>query len=205
MAPGITEDRQPPSYSLEESQAWRPVQPNILVTGTPGVGKTTLSRQLAQDLGLRHIEVGAFARERNLLADHDAAHEAFYMHEDAVLDELEPNMANGSILLDHHSCNWYPERWIQMVVCLTASTEELYDRLEQRGYSSQKLNENMQAEIMQVVLEEATSSYPRARVLTLQNDTDEQMNTNIREIKNAWRLLLQTFQSRTRPPAVNVH
>jgi broad-specificity NMP kinase len=30
---------------------------NILVTGTPGTGKTTFSKQLADKLGFRHIEV----------------------------------------------------------------------------------------------------------------------------------------------------
>ncbi|KAI0564977.1 adenylate kinase [Gracilaria domingensis] len=195
MSPGLSRKADESANGLEESREWRPVRPNMVVTGTPGVGKTTISRELAQELGMRHIEVGAFARERNLLADHDALHEAFYMHEDAVLDELEPLMANGGIILDHHSCDWYPERWVQMVVCLRASTEALYDRLEARRYSRQKLDENMQAEIMQVVLDEAISSYPRVPVIELRNDTEEQMLTNINELKRVWRPILRRYQT----------
>lgn len=196
MTPGVTQNSGDPAHESNQHQEWRPLRPNMIITGTPGVGKSSFSTELARELGLRHIEVGAFARERNLLADHDPSHDAFYMHEDAVLDELEPLMADGGIILDHHSCDWYPERWIQMVICLRARTEALYDRLEQRGYSPQKLNENMQAEIMQVVFEEAVNSYPRIPVLQLQNDNEEQKQRNVIEVKRLWRSLVRRFENR---------
>ncbi|PXF48671.1 Adenylate kinase isoenzyme 6 [Gracilariopsis chorda] len=195
MAPGVTQKSGDSAQESSEPQEWRPIRPNMVITGTPGVGKTSFSTELARELGLRHIEVGVFARERNLLADHDPLRNAFYMHEDAVLDELEPLMTDGGIILDHHSCDWYPERWIQMVICLRASTEALYDRLEQRGYSSHKLNENMEAEIMQVVFEEAVNSYPNIPVLQLQNDNEEQKRRNINEVKRLWRSLVRRFEN----------
>lgn len=192
MAPGAKGPKNGASTVSPETAAdWKPLRPNILISGTPGVGKTTLAKQLADQLGLRHIEVGEFARERNLLADHDALHDAFYMHEDAVLDELEPIMSNGGVILDHHSCDWYPERWIQLAVVLRVETEVLYDRLEARGYSKQKLDENIQAEIMQVVYEEAVSSYPKLQVLELQNNDITERDRNTRHIKEKWNALTQ--------------
>lgn len=190
--------------SSEPHSQWKPLRPNVLITGTPGVGKTTLSRHLAEQLGLRHINVGDFAKERNLLADHDAQHDAFYMHEDAVLDELEPILADGGIILDHHSCDWYPERWFHIVVVLRTSTEALFDRLESRQYSKQKLDENLQAEIMQVVLEEAVESYPRIKVMELKNDSEQQKELNIRSISQAWRHLTRHWMNpSSTSPALN--
>lgn len=40
--------------------------PNILLTRAPGDGKTTLGRELASRLGLKHINVGDFARGEQL-------------------------------------------------------------------------------------------------------------------------------------------
>jgi broad-specificity NMP kinase len=37
-------------------------QPNILVTGTPGTGKTTFAELLAEELGFRNVNVGALVR-----------------------------------------------------------------------------------------------------------------------------------------------
>lgn len=180
------------SENTEPAETWTPTRPNILLTGTPGVGKTTLARELSERLGLRHVDVGQFARDRDLYAEFDEVHDCFYMHEDAVLDDLEPIMKEGAVILDHHSCDWYPERWIQLAIVLSATTQVLYDRLEARNYSRQKLQQNVEAEIMQVVYEEAVTSYPQLPVLHLQNDTDHDLQTNITSITRAWNSLTQS-------------
>lgn len=170
----------------ENPPQWRPLRPNILVTGTPGTGKTSFSQQLSMELGLRHIDVGEFAKERNLLGEHDAVLDFHYMDEDGVLDALEPIMTDGGVILDHHSCDWFPERWIQIVVVLRASTEALYDRLEARQYPKAKLDGNMQAEIMQVSRDEAVESYPKAIFLELENSAEENRAPNTAQLKRVW-------------------
>ncbi len=37
--------------------------PNIIVTGTPGVGKTTHAEQLARSLGFKHISVNQIVKD----------------------------------------------------------------------------------------------------------------------------------------------
>lgn len=172
-------------------EQWQPLRPNVLITGTPGVGKSTLCEQLSRELGLQHIDVGAFARERDLLAEHDTTLDAHFLHEDAVLDALEPLMYTGGIIVDHHSCDWFPQRWFQLAFVLRASTHILFDRLQERKYPPQKRDHNVQAEIMQVVLEETVNAYPQLHVAQLVNDTDADQLANITTIKAAWdRLLL---------------
>ena len=48
------------------------------------------------------------------------------------------------------SCR-FPERWFQLIVVLRCSNDVLYPRLQQRGYSDMKINENIEAEIFQVL------------------------------------------------------
>ena len=52
-----------------------------------------------------------------------------------VLDELEDQMCEGGNLLEYHSCELFPERWIDAVFVLRTDNGILYDRLEKR-YSS---------------------------------------------------------------------
>ena len=48
-----------------------------------------------------------------------------------------------------------------------------------RGYSEHKITENVDAEILQVCLDEATESYSADIVKELQSDTVEQMDDNV--------------------------
>jgi adenylate kinase len=49
-----------------------------------------------------------------------------------LLDELEPIVAEGGVILDWHSCDRYPERWPDLVVVLRCDHALLWERLEKR-------------------------------------------------------------------------
>lgn len=176
---------------------WKPGRPNILVSGTPGVGKTTICKKCAEDLGLRHIEVGAFAKERDLLAEYDEQLDTYYIHEDEVLDRLEGIMKDGGVVLDYHSVDWFPERWIQMAVVLQCRTEVLYDRLVDRGYSKQKLNNNMECEILRVIGDEVVDNYPKVPLLKLNNNDEKDMDENVKAIKKTYQALMNKSEDGT--------
>lgn len=169
---------------------WRPSDgPNLLLTGTPGVGKSTIAAELATSLGLRHVDVGAFARERDLVESYDEKLKCHILKEDAVLDALEPVMEAGAVIIDHHSCDWFPKRWFQAVVVLRTGTAALFDRLEARGYDKVKLDHNMEAEIMQVVRDEAVESYPGVPLLEIVNDRWEEKDRVVAEIRKHYKAL----------------
>jgi adenylate kinase len=87
-------------------------QPNILITGTPGTGKTTTSEMVAQATGLRHINVGDWVKEKELHSGWDEHFQSFILDEDKVCDALEDVMASGGNVVDHHGCDFFPERWV---------------------------------------------------------------------------------------------
>lgn len=57
----------------------------------------------------------------------------------------------------------------------------LYNFLS-RGYTGKKLEDNIQCEIFETLLEEAQSSYKAEIIVELQNDTEEQLHTNVETI-----------------------
>lgn len=76
-----------------------------------------------------------------------------------VNDHLEDILAEGGHVVDHHTCDFFPERWFDLVVVLQTDNTVLYDRLQKRGYSAKKVAENIECEIMHVVMEEASEAY----------------------------------------------
>lgn len=58
--------------------------PNIIVTGTPGVGKTVHCEQLAQDSGLRHLSINQVAKDRGCYETYDEELKTWIVDEDKV-------------------------------------------------------------------------------------------------------------------------
>lgn len=58
--------------------------PNVLITGTPGTGKTTLAQQVAEATGLKHVNIGDLVRQEQLHNGWDDEFECFVIDEDKV-------------------------------------------------------------------------------------------------------------------------
>lgn len=59
--------------------------PNVLVTGTPGVGKSTLCRNLADRTKFAWRDVSNIAQEHNCLDEYDPEYQCPFLNEDKVL------------------------------------------------------------------------------------------------------------------------
>ena len=164
--------------------------PNILVTGTPGTGKTTLCQSLVNAIpSMSLVDVSGAVKSNGFHEGFNQEFETYILDEDALLDFLEPLMELGNNVVDFHSCEIFPERWFDLVLVLRCSTEVLYSRLSDRMYNDKKINENMECEIMQVVLEAAKESYDEQIVQELSSDTTVDMENNVIRVKQwykAW-------------------
>ena len=118
----------------------------IALTGTPGTGKTTSAGLLPYKV----IDINALVKggmnfgtdpERGCLeADMDALAKHL-----ARLDSDETQILEGHF--SHHFADWS--------IVLRLAPSLLKSRLEARGYSSEKIRENLEAEALDVILVEA--------------------------------------------------
>eukprot|EP00392_Amoebophrya_sp_AT5.2_P008617 g8645.t1 len=173
----------------------------VFVCGTPGVGKTSFSKELAAKFpGAQHLEIsrlveqfqlttGEFDRGRNCsvfdeekVADHLSEvlfrDDAENLQEDHFQQVASTSTSSSKIfVIDFHSCCFVDlvetskeesrrkggSKPNLLPIVLRASTEQLATRLEGRGYSQEKIRENIEAEIFQVVLEEAEETFSSNR------------------------------------------
>ncbi|EON66571.1 hypothetical protein W97_05816 [Coniosporium apollinis CBS 100218] len=101
----------------------------------------------------------------------------------SLLDAIEDEVEEGGCIIDWHACDLFPKRWIDLVVVIRCNSTILYDRLTARGYAEKKLEENMDAEIMEVLLEEARESYDEEIVVELRSDNAEDIENNVERIE----------------------
>ncbi|CAG8536769.1 2919_t:CDS:2 [Funneliformis caledonium] len=167
----------------EQDASFERTNANILITGTPGTGKSTLAELVSEATGLNYINVGELVKEKGLHEGFDQEFQSYILDDDKVIDELEQVVSKGGNIIDFHSCDLFPERWFDLVLVLRTDNTILYNRLEKRGYSQKKITENIESEIFQVILEEARESYSNEIVVELQSNTIQDMESNASRIE----------------------
>ncbi|KAK5716329.1 factor activating pos9 [Elasticomyces elasticus] len=160
-------------------------EPNIIITGTPGVGKTTHCQELAQRTGLHHLDINEVVKKHNIgeaSEDPDDPNTKI-VDEDRLLDCIENELEDGGQIIDWHACDLFPPSQIDLVCVVRCDNKLLYDRLKKRGYGEKKLQENMDCEIMEVLLSEAREAYDENIVVELKSESTEDIDSNVERIE----------------------
>jgi adenylate kinase len=132
-----------------------------LVTGTPGVGKTAVSRSLASKLGAIHIDVAGLVKEENLAVGRDDARQTLVADTKTVqkrVEEIIQRVDKDVVVDGHYAVDVVPPRTVNRVFVLRRSPDELKATLEAYGFAGKKLWENLAAEILDVCLWDAISA-----------------------------------------------
>jgi adenylate kinase len=164
--------------------------PNILITGTPGVGKTTLARLLEDSLNSENpgdfhlISVSKLVLDQKLYKKFNEEFGVPEFDEDMLCDALEPQIHSGGQIIDFHSSGFFPRDWFDVILILRASNTNIFDRLTERGYSENKIRENIESEIFNVVSDEVMESFSHDIILSRNSNTVEEMQNNLEEIVN---------------------
>ena len=118
----------------------------VAVTGTPGVGKTTVARRLAEKRGVEYIDVTERVRD-GASAGYDDERDAPV----ADIESLRNSVPEDSVIDGHLSHRLEPD----YVVVLRCAPDVLRSRLEERGWDDKKIDENVEAEALDVTAAEA--------------------------------------------------
>lgn len=123
----------------------------VALTGTPGTGKTTISRLLPYKV----IDINALVKDRYNVG-WDSERECLEADMDGLeqrLDEMEKGEMNRDeiIILEGHISHYLADE----AIVLRLAPSELINRLKARGYAKEKIHENMEAELVDVILVEA--------------------------------------------------
>lgn len=140
----------------------------IIITGTPGVGKTRLARTLANRMNCRFVDIGSLVREGKLYSRFDRKDRSYVMNELQVkrrLVRLFASHAQESLILEAHTLGPYlPKRPGMRAIVVRLDPLRLARHLKARGWPRRKVWENVEAELIDLSLYESTKLLGKNRV-----------------------------------------
>lgn len=153
----------------------------IIITGTPGTGKSTLAKIIARKYGLFRLDVtkhySTISTGYNLKK---RCYEVNLQKFKRVVAATLRNHPEG-IILDSHLSHLLPRRWVDLCIVVTCSNlKKLRRRLERRRYSKAKVGENVDTEIFQICLREAEEQ--RQRIIIVDSTKKHMMQTLLQKL-----------------------
>ncbi len=140
----------------------------IVVSGTPGTGKTLLAKRLAEKLRACYVNLSNVVIEKKLYIEYDADRNTFVVDEERVREYLR-RMAQECelIIVDSHYGEISPKELVDKIIVLRLDPVELEKRLKDRGWSRNKIKENVQAEILGVCTVNALEEHGEDKVFEI--------------------------------------
>lgn len=158
----------------------------ILITGTPGVGKTTLSQKISDETGIEHIDITSFVKNNKIHEYYDSQLDTLVFDEDAVIKALNSYVKDkDSFIVDTHSPVVASDIDFDYIFHIVCNNRRIADRLAMRGYSEHKIQNNIECEIFNTIGEEL-EEYFEMDVLKVNgsDDINEDAEYSMEEVIN---------------------
>jgi len=146
----------------------------ICITGSPGVGKSTLAKFLTKRLGFDRLDLHHYYKR--ISTGYNRSKQSYDINyskfEKLVKEKLKES--EKGLIIDSHISHLLPKKFVSLCIVLTNSNLKILEkRLKARRYSKKKIRENLDAEIFQVCLMEANEKGHKVLVFDTTKGMDE--------------------------------
>ena len=159
----------------------------IIVTGTPGTGKTTLSKKLARKLKYCYLDVNSIISKYNLSEGYDRKRKSKIIDVSKLnkklifeIMDIKENNKHSGIIIDSHLSHYLPGKYSDFCIVTKCDIGQLNKRLKRKDFHQSKIKENIEAEIFDVCLNEAKER--KHKIITVNTAKGFNINDLIRKL-----------------------
>lgn len=154
----------------------------IAVTGTPGTGKTYIARRLSLLLDYTYLNGSRLVKTANLIEFIDKKRRTSVV-DPSKFSRAVLKVSHNSpkpLIVDSHLSHFLPSKSVALCIVLSCNLKTLEKRLIKKGFNKPKIRENLDAEIFDTILTEATEKNHRI----IKFDTTKITEKDIKNLAN---------------------
>lgn len=168
----------------------------IIITGTPGTGKTSVTSELKKKFDAEYISINSLLDKYDLNLGVDEKRGYKIVDTEGmipIIDEIRENTSHKTVIFEGHLAQDYPSA--DKVIVLRCNPEVLRERLSKRAWSEEKVDENVSAEILGVCTSESYELY---------SDRVEEIETDNQSISELSDEIIKVIEGDIRYPVGNI-
>jgi len=129
---------------------------SIVITGNPGVGKHTITQEIAEKLDLSIIDINSIAKDAGLFERNKDTYDI----NTAKLEKiLKQKISEKKVIVGHLAPYVLDKNKVKIVIVLRRNPYDLISVYKERKYTDKKNKENLSSEVLGVIAHDAISKF----------------------------------------------
>jgi adenylate kinase len=129
---------------------------SIVITGTPGVGKHTITKEISNILKLPVIDINSVAKEAGTYEKADSTNDVDTKELKKI---IKGKISYPSLIVGHLAPYVLSTNQVKKVIVLRKNPYDLISVYKNRGYTEEKIRDNSGSEILGVIAYDAINQF----------------------------------------------
>ena len=129
---------------------------SIVITGNPGVGKHTITEEIAKKLELAILDINSIAKDAGLFEKNKDTYDV----DTAKLEKiLEQKISEKKVIVGHLAPYVLDKNKVKIVIVLRRDPYDLISVYKERRYTDEKSKENLGSEVLGIIAHDTISKF----------------------------------------------
>jgi adenylate kinase len=142
---------------------------SIVITGNPGVGKHTVTKKISQVTDCEIVDINKIALDAGIYEKKD---ETLDVDVTKLKKILKNKITEKSLIVGHLAPYVLTKSQVSIVIILRKSPYKLLSVYKKRKYSSKKIKENLESEILGIIAHDAIKKFGKTKTHQLDTTSD---------------------------------
>ncbi len=129
---------------------------SVVISGNPGVGKHTITKEISKILKLSIIDINNIARDAGLLEKNEDTHDVDTKKLGKI---LEGKISEKNVIVGHLAPYVLDKNRVKKIIVLRRNPYDLISVYKERKYTEKKIIENIGSEILGIIAYDAINKF----------------------------------------------